>query len=99
MAAHITDTDDQKKTVSSDLRRTDGTTSNGTIETIVESSGAGESARVTLRTSGGVYSLEDSASCAELTELAQDMIAHWTRVAAKIAAVAAALAPAEEPEG
>ena len=92
MASHVNTTSDQKKTITSDLRRTDGTTSNGSITSAIASDGEGAGTRVTLVTSGGVYSLSDAADCAELSELCADMIAHWNAVAAAVAEVAAALA-------
>ena len=90
MATHITEVDDVKKTVTSRLLQTDGTTSNGTVETIVQSAGDGAARtfRMTTRDSG--VAPADGPALAELIEYASDMAAHWTKVLEKLEAIAGA---------
>ena len=95
MAQHITTTDDTKATVTSRLLQTDGTTSNGTISTTIQTTGTGDDIAVTMVTTGGAYSLSDARDMAELVELAADLAAHWAAVATKLAAIQADLNPAE----
>ena len=92
MSTHINATDDVKKTVDSDCRRVDGTTSNGRIKTTITSYGTGANLYVLMATSDGTAAPRDNVTLAELFEYAADMKAHWEAVLAKLAEAAEQLA-------
>lgn len=86
--AHTTETtnvtDNVNKVLETDCKRLDGTTSNGRIRTTITSAGG----VFRLVTSDGTVSPEDDgAGHAELIELCEDMIDHWSAVKAALAAL------------
>lgn len=85
--------EDTKLTVESTFIKTDGTTSLGTVRTVIQTNAIGENPTVQINTEYRISTPTDDATCAELLEYADDMIGHWTAVKTKLQEVAASLIP------
>ena len=78
--ADVSTVENVNTTVTTALRQTDGTTSNGNVVTTFSTTGTGDALVTRLTTSDSGYPPNDTATCAELIEYAKDMKDHWTRV-------------------
>ena len=80
--ADINVTQNVSITVRGDFKQTDGTTSNGTIETTISTYGTGTAERFRLSTSDGTS--PPNTTLAEAVEYAKDMKDFWTQVWEKL---------------